>query len=532
MAEKNIVHRDLSLKNILLKYENDEKTKYTVKLCDYGITKQLINITRGFTKNQLGTVDFIAPEITKNKTYKLNSDLWSLGVIIYILYFMKKPFSSERKQGILNQVNQITFTPNLRNNLKETGDSDFNELVLGLLNKDPNERLTWDKYFNHPFFTKRNKSPNQILIKIKIYKKDISKKIYFLDKENYIQNYIDKNFDDYNKELKDLNNDKIEVYINGQIKTEKFNKYFIPDKEGEYEIKLIFKYKIKDCSFMFRNCENIIKLDLSSFDSSDVNNMHYMFGKCHNLKEVDLNNLITDNVTDMSYMFNRCFSLEKMIFPPSFNTKNVSKMNFMFISCQELSEIKFSDNFKTSNVKTMRGLFKKCFKLKNLDLRNFTTENLVNMGYMFDECTNLEQILINKEFKTTLVKNMIYLFHKCKNLKEINNGNINENLKGINLSTFNTENVEFLDYMFSECSQLKNLDLSSFKVKESVNMTYMFNNCSSLEKLNIPYFKITNNSENLNNMFKNLANIQEIKVNNECIDAFRESFKDIKEKFY
>ena len=85
--------------------------------------------------------------------------------------------------------------------------------------------------------------------------------------------------------------------------------------------------------------------------------------------------------------------------------------------------------------------------------------------------------------------------------------------------------------MFSGCLQLKNIDLSSFKVKETVNMTYMFNNCSSLENLEIPYFKITNNSDKINNMFDNLTNIKKIIVNNDCIDNFKESFKDIKEKF-
>ena len=60
----------------------------------------------------------------------------------------------------------------------------------------------------------------------------------------------------------------------------------------------------------------------------------------------------------------------------------------------------------------------------------------------------------------------------------------------------------------------------------------MFDKCHNLEKLNISNFKITNNSNNIKKMFDNLANIQEIKVNNDCIDIFKESFKDIKEIFY
>ena len=528
MAEKNIVHRDLSLKNILIKFENEEKTKYTVKLCDYGITKNLINRTKKTTFFQAGTDDFIAPEITKDQKFSMNSDLWSLGILIFYLYFNKKPFMADNRGAILNQVNQPIFRTKLKNHLKEAKDSDFSDLVFGLLVVDPKKRLTWDQYFNHPFFTKRQ-THNQILIKIKIGKEDISKKIYFLDNEYYLQNNVEIKFDDFNKELKELlNNQQIEIYINGQIKNEK-NNYFIPDKEGEYEIKLIFKKKIKDCSYMFRNCENIIRLDLSSFDSSDVNNMHYMFGKCHNLQEVVLSNLVADNITDMSYMFNRCFSLEKVVFPPSFNTSNVKKMESMFTFCQNLTEIHFSDNFKTNNVKSMSGMFKNCYKLKEIDLRNFTTQNLLDMGNMFEGCVNLEKILISKEFRTSLVSIMSYLFYSCINLKEINNGS--KNLNEIDLSFFNTENVKLFDHMFSGCSQLKNLDLKSFKVKEPVNLAYMFDNCSNLESLNISNFEIRNDSENINDMFNNLTNIKEIKVNHDCLDIYKELFADIKEKF-
>ena len=525
MVDNQIVHRDLSLKNILIKYENKEKTKYTVKLSDYGISKQLAKLTLKTTKNRAGLYNFMAPEINLIGKFDLKADLWSLGIIIYILYFNKNPFTGESTSAILNQIkNKRVF--------KTTMDADLDSLLKRLLVENIDERISWEEYFNHPFFKNKQlindiiyETPNQIVIKLKIVKKDVSKEVCFLDNEYYLDNNIRKKFDDYNLEIKELNEEKVEIFIsdindkNNKNKMNKFNKCFTPEKEGEYEITIIFKSKIKDCRYMFRNCNNIISIDLSSFDSTGVNNMHYMFGKCHNLKEVDIGNLVGDNVTDMSYLFNKCFSLEKVKFPSSFNTKNVKKMSFMFNCCHNLSEIRFSNNFKTNNVTTMRAMFKKCYNLKSINLTNFTFENLSDMGYMFDECINLENILLNNEFKTPQVTNMTYLFNNCQNLKEIN------------LSSFNTENIKDMNYMFSGCLQLKNIDLSSFKVKETVNMTYMFNNCSSLENLEIPYFKIANNNDKINNMFDNLTNIKKIKVNNDCIDNFKESFKDIKEKF-
>ena len=518
MVAKKIVHRDISLGNILLKY-NKEKTKYTVKLSDYGISKQLSNKIIKTTEYKSGTYTTRAPEITEYGKFSLESDLWSLGIIIYTLYFNKSPYSGENSESIIKQIDSVR--------LEETEDNDLNNLIKGLLVQDPQKRITWNQYFNHPFFKKclniNNiiyETPNQILIMLKVDKKDISKEINFLDNEYYLENYIRKDFNDHNKEIKELNKEKVELYINGENQ-KIFKKCFMPDKEGEYKIKIIFKYKINDCKYMFRNCNNIISVDLSSFDSSDVTNMNYMFGKCHYLKEVELSNLITDKVTDMSYMFDKCFNLKQIIFPKSFNTKNVEKMEFMFLSCSNLSDIKFSSNFKTNNVKSMKGMFKKCYNLKNINLANFTSENLTDMGYMFDECTNLERVLFtNKEFKTNQVTNMTYLFHKCYNLKEIN------------LSYFNTENIKFLNYMFSECKQLKEIDLSSFKVKEKVQMTHMFENCTNLQNLDISNFNITKNSDKINNNFDNLTNIQKIKVNHDCIDNIKELFKDIKDKFY
>ena len=525
MVDNQIVHRDLSLRSILIKYENEEKTKYIVKLSDYGISKQMSELTLEETTIRADFYNFMAPEINLIGKFDLKADLWSLGIIIYILFFNKNPFTGESTSAILNQIKN-------KREFKKTMDPDLDSLLKRLLVENIDERISWEEYFNHPFFKNKQlindiiyETPNQIVIKLKIGKKDVSKEVCFLDNEYYLDNNIRKKFDDYNKEIKELNEEKVEIFINdindknNKNKMNKFNKCFTPAKEGEYEITIIFKSKIKDCRYMFRNCNNIISIDLSSFDSTGVNNMHYMFGKCHNLKEVDIGNLVGDNVTDMSYLFNKCFSLEKVKFPSSFNTKNVKKMSFMFNCCHNLSEIRFSNNFKTNNVTTMRAMFKKCYNLKSINLTNFTFENLSDMGYMFDECINLENILLNNEFKTPQVTNMTYLFNNCQNLKEIN------------LSSFNSENIKYLNYMFSGCLQLKNIDLSSFKVKETVNMTYMFNNCSSLENLEIPHFKIANNSDKINNMFDNLTNIKKIKVNNDCIDNFKESFKDIKEKF-
>ena len=146
MEENEIVHRDLKLDNILIKFKDNEKQKFIVKLTDYGISKQLSSVSKCFT--HVGTVKIMAPEVIKGEEYNYKCDLWSLGIIIYQLFFKKYPYSGENEFTLLQNINK--FGKKL---LKESGDSKLDELIRKLLIKEPNERYTWEQYFNDDFFS-------------------------------------------------------------------------------------------------------------------------------------------------------------------------------------------------------------------------------------------------------------------------------------------------------------------------------------------------------------------------------------------
>ena len=76
MVENNIIHRDLKLGNILIKYIDEEKTKFIPKLSDYGLSKELSDKS-GIARTSLGTPSTMAPEINKGK-YNNKVDLWSV----------------------------------------------------------------------------------------------------------------------------------------------------------------------------------------------------------------------------------------------------------------------------------------------------------------------------------------------------------------------------------------------------------------------------------------------------------------------
>ena len=146
MKKNNIMHRDIKTNNILVKYLNEEKTKYKVLLCDYGISRQIASLTRKLMSH-VGTHCYTAPEILNDEVYNYKCDLWSLGITIYQLYTKELPYEAGSEKGILNQIDNKGQTV-----LNVIKDDKLKNLLMKLLEKDPKKRYSWDDYFKDPFF--------------------------------------------------------------------------------------------------------------------------------------------------------------------------------------------------------------------------------------------------------------------------------------------------------------------------------------------------------------------------------------------
>jgi len=147
MVKENIVHRDIKLENILMKYLDNQKKNFLVKLTDYGISKQLTNSTKCKTHG-IGTFSTMAPEIMEgNDNYNNKCDLWSIGIILYQLFFNKFPYPGQTQIAIYERIKKLKLKV-------LTDNKQLDNLILRLLKKDPRERLSWEEYFNHPFFNK------------------------------------------------------------------------------------------------------------------------------------------------------------------------------------------------------------------------------------------------------------------------------------------------------------------------------------------------------------------------------------------
>ena len=282
-----------------------------------------------------------------------------------------------------------------------------------------------------------------------------------------------------------------------EITPELFQKYQF-EKEGKYEIKIVYNDSFKDLSNIFDNYKPLTSLDLFNLDTSDIINMENMFSFCETLKSLNLSSFVTNNVSNMSHMFYNCSKLTNLdLF--NFNTEKVTNMNNMFYNCSSLKHLKLS-NFNTNQVKDMNNMFYGCFSLKYLDLSTFITNNVINMNYMFYNCSSLKSLDLST-FITDKVKNMSYMFYNCSSLKSLN------------ISNFITNNVSNMDHMFYNCSSLISLDLLNFITNNVSNMNNMFNKCTSLKSLNLSSF-VTNNVINMDYMFYNCISLKSLELTN------------------
>jgi len=137
MKENNIIHRDLKLENILIKYNDKEHKKYTIKLSDYGCGGKLESLSQKCITS-CGVVIYMAPEILEGEKYNFKCDLWSIGIIIYILIFGKSPYSGKNEIALLNNINRIG------NKFIEIENKELEDLIKKLLEKEPSKRIDWD----------------------------------------------------------------------------------------------------------------------------------------------------------------------------------------------------------------------------------------------------------------------------------------------------------------------------------------------------------------------------------------------------
>ncbi|XP_061671680.1 death-associated protein kinase 2a isoform X2 [Syngnathoides biaculeatus] len=145
LHSKKIAHFDLKPENIMLLDKNVPLPR--IKLIDFGLAHK---IEAGVEfKNIFGTPEFVAPEIVNYEPLGLEADMWSIGVITYILLSGASPFLGETKQETLKNISTINYEFD-EEFFCNTSDLAKN-FISHLLERDKKKRLTIKDALNHPW---------------------------------------------------------------------------------------------------------------------------------------------------------------------------------------------------------------------------------------------------------------------------------------------------------------------------------------------------------------------------------------------
>ncbi len=217
-------------------------------------------------------------------------------------------------------------------------------------------------------------------------------------------------------------------------------------------------------------------LGLENLDTTETENMEMMFNGV-NLQDINLSKLNTSKVNNMRGMFWGTKGIEYLDFS-SFDTKNVEDMSEMFC-CAKGSSLNLK-GLDTSNVKSMLEMFLLCSGPNSLDVSTFNTSKVENMSEMF-AATTLKTIVFGT-FDTGSVRDMSAMFAGCYDDYE------NSAFTSLDLSGFDTSNVETMRFMFYGVPELTTLDLSAFNTAKVVDALNIFGdkiNPSNLNKITV-----------------------------------------------
>ena len=154
LKKNNLSHKDLRLEKILIKKgEKEEDTIY--KLTGFELNKRvdkLVGGAEGLVNQKYKAPEILNNEVNNKSAEELNlinqkADIWSLGIIIYILYFGKFPFMGNKANEVLNNIKKNGTS------IDEVNDLDLKDLLKKMLNQKKEERIDWNDYFSHKFFS-------------------------------------------------------------------------------------------------------------------------------------------------------------------------------------------------------------------------------------------------------------------------------------------------------------------------------------------------------------------------------------------
>ncbi|KAK4734770.1 hypothetical protein R3W88_009031 [Solanum pinnatisectum] len=145
---QGVVHRDLKPENFLFAKKDEDSP---MKVIDFGLSDFIKPDQR--LNDIVGSAYYVAPEVL-HRSYSIEADMWSIGVITYILLCGSRPFWARTESGIFRSV--LRADPNFEDSPWPAVSAEARDFVKRLLNKDHRKRMTASQALTHPWLRTEN----------------------------------------------------------------------------------------------------------------------------------------------------------------------------------------------------------------------------------------------------------------------------------------------------------------------------------------------------------------------------------------
>ncbi|XP_031628375.1 death-associated protein kinase related [Contarinia nasturtii] len=159
LHKKCIAHLDLKPQNILL---CGKRVEDGLKLCDFGISR-IVEETGSKVREILGTPDYVAPEVLSYEPLSLKTDIWSVGVLAYVLLSGFSPFGGDTKQETFLNISQCNL--NFPDGLFEDVSEDAKDFIKSALQVAAEDRMSAVECLEHKWLSESSQPLKASIIK-------------------------------------------------------------------------------------------------------------------------------------------------------------------------------------------------------------------------------------------------------------------------------------------------------------------------------------------------------------------------------
>ena len=552
LNKNNYMHTDIKPVNILIdeiiQNENDEDL-FNIKLLNFGSYGEIES-----NSNVNILPYYIAPEVINNE-YDITSDVWSIGVIIYQMFYGEVPFRGDNINELYSNINraQITQTLNASSNLR-----DLLDLIFV---KDCKKRINVNKCLEHNWFNVGNKSQRST----DIYKKNIIEEI----NTNTNTNKINEKNDHYYKYSKP-NEESLEEKKSNKVNNDKNNNIeYIGlssqnEKKGRRTLVLGMQRNRKNNKIfpLIKNCILFIKYYIRIYFQKDKeisklnniylkykieNNINLFINYINNTKKISFdsfyynqNDLLNKNLsTSIKTQINNKEELFKLLIE---NKKKYIEMNLKksYGKLKKSSVDEIKNIFKESNNINMYEIQK--YKLYFNEIELEMEKNKYKQIYLFMDFYKLLINSINKLY-TQLISNNIStnadsIYTNTNNTIPGLNNKSKESIKNENSKEINDKIILYKEEKNIPAETIKDNNIN----KENQN-NIIINDINGINENMSNNNIINNNNEKANNLYKtsiinnniisNMNNDNDIniinkkKLNKTNINVKTKSFKEL-----